>query len=77
MSLFIGDARQQCCYDSDGKVLPAGHPGAGTPDKATDFKKHQELDVDPYNWCCEACHLPEYCNWYINDVRKGDTSHCP
>ncbi len=75
--IFVGDARQQCCYGSNGNVLPPGHSGAGTPDRAADYTRHQELDVDPYEWCCSDCGEPGYCDWYINEVRKGDTSHCP
>lgn len=45
---------QQCCYDSNGKLITHG-AGAGTPDKVSPDEKnfgsggHQEADVNPYD----------------------------
>ena len=78
---FTNDnAGQQCCYGSDGELLPAGSKGAGTPDKhhynSREIFGHLEADIEPYNDCCRNCEIDYYCNYYINDVRKGDDSHC-
>jgi len=70
-------AGQQCCYGTDGKLLTPGTPGAGTPDRSTSYSSHQELDVKTYNWCCKECERgTSYCNYYINELRKGNDSHC-
>jgi len=69
-------AGQQCCYYANGNLIPAGTKAAGTPDKATD-SNHGKWDVEPYGQCCKDCeNQPSHCNYYINDVRKGDYSHC-
>ena len=70
-------ARQQCCYSRSGNIIRPGDRGAGTPDKASTYFKHQKEDVEPYNWCCRSCSLHTYCMYYIADVRSGDASHCP
>lgn len=75
-------AGQQCCFDSTGTLLVAGTPGAGTPDKEAgslfNWYDHLEADVIPYLWCCSKCNEGgSYCNHYIDDLRKGDNSHCP
>ena len=72
-------AQQQCCYDSQLKLIPSGDPGAGTPDKAADYSKHQDEDVEPYHWCCKQCEKKEYCDYYIKGPRKGGNScnKCP
>ena len=71
-------AGQQCCYYKSGNVIPAGEPGAGTPDKSHSSlgSSHGSDDVDPYEWCCKECKLTDHCDYYIKNVRKGDTSHC-
>ena len=71
------DARQQCCYYRSGNLIRPGLRGAGTPDRSVAYSQHQKLDVEPYNWCCRNCESQKYCNYYINEVRKGDASHCP
>ena len=68
-------ARQQCCYDNDGSLLPPNHEGAGTPDKSGSFWDHQKLDVNPFKWCCKECDEIGSCQRY-KEVRKGDNSHC-
>ena len=72
-------ARQQCCYDSNLKLIPSGNPGAGTPDKAVEYSKHQSDDVEPYKWCCKECEKKEYCDYYIKGPRKGGDlcNQCP
>ena len=74
------DAGQQCCYGGDGKLLPAGSRGAGTPDKQYgslwNIYDHYDEDVWPFDDCCKYCEIESYCDYYINDVRKGDDSHC-
>lgn len=69
-------ARQQCCYDSSRVLVKPGLPGAGTPDRSAEYSQHQDLDVAPYNWCCKDCKSQKHCSYYINDLRKGDDSHC-
>ena len=69
-------ARQQCCYDFFGDLIRPGLPGAGTPDRSGNFSKHRDLDLNPYKWCCQNCKSRKHCNYYINDLRKGDWSHC-
>jgi hypothetical protein len=68
-------AGNHCCYTSAGRLIGPIEAGAGMPDRATSFFKHQELDVNPFNWCCRQCSKPEYCQYYKN-LRKGDNSHC-
>lgn len=70
------NARQQCCYGADGRLLEPGTPGAGTPDKSANLFGHYFQDVVPYKNCCKECKKSSYCNFYINGVRKGDSSHC-
>ena len=70
-------ARQQCCYDSSRNLIRPGLPGAGTPDRSGSYSQHQNLDVDPYYWCCKDCPSQKHCNYYIDKLRKGDASHCP
>ena len=75
-------AAQQCCYGANGKLLPAGSRAAGTPDKQYAglwnglFLRHYFKDVEPYINCCKNCEIESYCDYYVNDVRKGDDSHC-
>ena len=75
-------AAQQCCYGANGKLLPAGSRAAGTPDKQYAglwnglFLRHYFKDVEPYINCCKYCEIESYCDYYVNDVRKGDDSHC-
>lgn len=69
-------ARQQCCYDSSRALIRPGLPGAGTPDRSAEYSQHKSLDVDPYDWCCKDCKSQKHCNYYINDLRKGDAAHC-
>jgi hypothetical protein len=40
-------ARQECCYDSDGKLITGG-AGAGTVDRGSGFGGHYEADYAPY-----------------------------
>lgn len=68
-------ARQQCCYSAGGKLIGPYEPGAGTPDRAGEYSKHQEVDVKPYNWCCDQCKKTNYCNYY-KQLRRGSNSHC-
>lgn len=68
-------ARQQCCYNSQGGLLPPTHPGAGTPDRASGRYDHQSVDLQPYKWCCHGCGQAQYCNYY-KEVRKGSSAHC-
>lgn len=74
------NAAQQCCYGPDGKLLPAGSTGAGTPNKQHsgiwNILNHLNADVYPFDDCCKNCEVVSYCNHYIGEVRKGDDSHC-
>ena len=74
------NAGQQCCYDSNGKLLRAGSKGAGTPDKEyggfLNWYDHRVADVYPYYDCCRDCEINSYCDYYIKGVRKGNDSHC-
>jgi len=74
------DAGQQCCYDKDGKLLPAGSRGAGTPDRQygnwKNWYDHFMADVKPFGDCCTFCEFDSYCDFYVDGVRKGDDSHC-
>ena len=75
-------AAQQCCYDTTGAVLKAGTAGAGPPDKyyassySISMLGHYIHDVRPYNWCCQECGKKTECDYYINELRKGNTDHC-
>ena len=69
-------ARQQCCYDLFEDLIRPGLPGAGTPDRSGNFSEHRDLDLNPYKWCCQNCKSRKHCNYYIDDLRKGDASHC-
>ena len=40
--------RQQCCYTRGGMLLTQGG-GAGTPDVWASFRRHQRIDVQPFN----------------------------
>ena len=68
-------ARQQCCYDSSGRLIKPGLTGAGTPDRSTS-DGHHTYDVKPFETCCKDCNDKSRCDLYINGVRKGDDSHC-
>jgi RHS repeat-associated protein len=52
-------AGQQCCYDSNAKLITHG-PGAGTPDKSSPDANnwgaggHQSVDVLPYDWALDC-----------------------
>jgi RHS repeat-associated protein len=46
-------ARQECCYDSDGKLITGG-PGAGTVDRGCGLNDHIQKDYRPYK-LAEAC----------------------
>jgi len=55
---------QQCCYDAAGAHINSG-PGAGTMDRAFPlrrnlYKKHEELDVQPWIWCGRAAGWKDY-----------------
>ena len=43
-------------------MIEPGDRGAGTPDREADYKRHQEVDIAPYNWCCNDCDEMEYCD---------------
>lgn len=74
-------AGQQCCYNSTGHLLAAGTRGAGTPDKQypgpSNWYNHFLTDIVPFNNCCQYCEIDSYCNYFIDGVRKGNSSHCP
>ena len=73
-------AGQQCCYNKKGNILKAGSKGAGTPDRGHSLWHpfdHDKYDVKPFVWCCKDCKEEKKCNYYVNELRKGDTSHCP
>jgi hypothetical protein len=68
-------ARQQCCYSGSGQLIRPGGRAAGTPDRASNYQKHQEVDVEPYSWCCNDCKKSGYCGYYL-EMRKGNADHC-
>ena len=71
---------QQCCYDSNGDIIPPGKPGAGTADlfAPVDWKSkiaHFFFDVVPYFLCCTG--LFRDCSRYYDKRPSDDCSDWP